>query len=192
MTEHPIPFSGPMIQPILDKRKTQTRRIIRLTKDGRDFRSPYGVPGDHLWVRETWACSQDYDDVPVKGILAASDTIWWKAALPTFPEGMAACHGKWRPPMFMPRFASRIILVNEGEHIERVQEITPEDAIAEGIRLNDHGQLLPAYPSASGYVDPRKAFRSLWDSINGKRKGCSWADNPRVRVVTFRLLEVKA
>ncbi len=192
MIEHPIPFTGPMIRAIQERRKTQTRRIIRVTKAGKDFRSPYGVKGDHLWVRETWqawSCmSPEYDEWDLAEELGAdiehhTNRIEYKAT--------SDSTGPWRPPMFMPRWASRITLVNEGERIERVQEITEEDAIAEGIRKNDHGQWLPAYPSASGYVDPRKAFWSLWDSINAKR-GYGWDKNPRVRVVTFRLVEGEA
>jgi hypothetical protein len=196
MSEKPILFSGPMIRAIMDDRKTQTRRVIKpqpewqmvaprildgsiavfgCTATGytRDtWRSPYGQPGDHLWVRETW------QKCPVCG-----GTNWRASA----NENGTICQhcdgdlGKWRPSIFMPRWASRITLRVTGVRVERVQEITEGDARVEGVKPMtwiNHPENAPAH---------RVMFQPLWDSINSKR-GFSWADNPWVWVVEFKRL----
>ncbi len=184
MNWHPISFTGWSVNQILALRKTQTRRLIRLTKAGKDFKSPYGVKGDFLWVKETHAIVMKtayWHDPSIPHRESPDGDYWavyregWERVQPT----------PWRPPMFMPRWASRITLVNEGERIERVQEITYEGMKAEGCLPKE---------VCGGHWGPlaQKYWIPLWDSINGKKPAGCWDANPRVRVVSFRLVEGEA
>jgi hypothetical protein len=123
---------------------------------------PYQL-GDTLWVRETWAYSTDYDgDVILnRKILYRADGE--KTILPS----------TWRPSIHMPRWASRINLEVTGVRVERLKDITEEDALAEGVISSDYDKTY------------RYAFSVLWDSINAKR-GYGWAANPWVWVIEFR------
>jgi len=140
--------------------------------------APYGEPGDRLWVRETWATSRYMDlrppsDTNNHGLpfwYAANNTVRYTGSLVGGVEFMS--RGKWRPSIHMPRWASRI--TNEIVRIkppERVSEISTEDAIKEGIFLNQHGVWQWTNDSGVGGADPVGAFRLLWNSINAKWKG---------------------
>ncbi len=176
MTEKPILFSGPMVKAILEGRKTMTRRVIKFNASGRVqahgkqwhiddsnvvLGAPY-QPGDHLWVRETWVHIEP-DIHPMYRADYKSTTQLAQLAL-----GF-----KWRPSIFMPRWASRITLEVTGVRAERLQEITETDAISEGVK---GGSCHPDF-----WVG---AFRDLWDSINGKKH--PWESNPYVWVYEFR------
>lgn len=186
--ERPILFSGPMVKAILEDRKTQTRRVIttqqpmtgegfKLYRAGENewfyqrgdmqwgiFKNPYGVPSDHLWVRETWA-----QDLAGELFFAAD----YKAK-PSTVE-------KWKSARFMPRRAARVTLELVNVRAERLQDISEEDARAEGVRAT-----LAALGS-NGY---RAWFSALWDSINSKR-GYSWDSNPWVWVLEFKRIDRK-
>lgn len=137
------------------------------------YKCPYGTTGDLLWVRETFALSPGFDSLPPSQ--SGDESIWWKASTPILPTGYAACHGKWRPSIHMPRWASRLTLHVKNIHIERLQEITDEDALKEGVdRTNT---------SIPGYAKTR--FQRLWDSIN-KNRGYGWDANPWVWVIEFK------
>jgi hypothetical protein len=145
-----------------------------------EFRCPYGVPGDRLWVRETWRASLAFD-LTKPSEIPSSFPIGYEAGggnLPTFNEG------KLRPGMFMPRWASRITLEITDARVQPVQEISEADAIAEGVEpVGDRWRDYDAAPRPDGFADPRKSFRALWQSINAKR--APWASNPWVWVLTF-------
>ena len=139
--------------------------------------SPYGQPGDQLWVRESWAYHPDGKDKEI--LYRATDSGW-----DDNNTGL-----RWKPSIHMPRWASRIQLEVTDVRVERVQEISEEDAKAEGI--SDGGCLNcgnSSDPEACGcdYPKPdfRDSFANLWDSINAKR-GYSWESNPYVWVVEF-------
>jgi hypothetical protein len=169
MKERPILFSGPMVRAILEGRKTITRRVLKLqdydggncyeTRDGilRDILSlcPYGIPGDRLWVRETWA-----------------DPCGKRIPVYRADEATAYQNVKWRPSIFMPRWASRITLEITRVRVERLQDITEKDAISEGVLSSDYDKTY------------RYAFSVLWDSINGPKY--PWSDNPWVWVIDLR------
>ena len=132
---------------------------------------PYGVPGDQLWVRETWATHEKYDDTK-------PSEVWWGATKWYRERGEAGLNrGRWRPSIYMPRIFSRLSLDVTEVRLERVQDISEEDARAEGART----MTCVNPPSLNSY---REGFRRLWDSINAKR-GYSWESNPWVWVVTF-------
>jgi len=177
MAEHPIPFTAWSIGRILAGGKTQTRRLIRLTKAGKDFKSPYGVKGDYLWCRENFYVQPD---------------LWAqhheRQPLHYAADGDPQCLEDYllRPAMFMPRWASRITLEGTDVRVERVQEITREDALMEGVGAAGLQKIL-----GTSTIHAQDTFRDLWDSLHGKKPGGSWIANPRVRVLSFRLVKEK-
>jgi len=213
MNERPILFNTASVQGILAGRQTQTRRVIRpqpepdpdgkkYNKDGLWWASakcqsmigikqmsslcPYGKLGDLLWVKETWRVEQELDNhkpsefsgwsVNYKDhrirMLGFGDTDW----------------GRWRSPRFMPKWAARIWFEITGVRVEKVQDISEEDALAEGCR----GLSWYRHPSSGIVTDdgllPSEEFRDLWDSINAKR-GHSWETNPFVWVIEFKRIK---
>jgi hypothetical protein len=210
MKERPIPFTGPEVRAILDDRKTMTRRVVKIDRYGRITRGgcavlirdgiglvwrpyggapeqpfprdrigefcPYGQPGDRLWVKETFAlCESVRDDGNRAPIYRAT------TALELYRDEDCERRVKWCPSIFMPRWASRIILEVSDVRVDRVQEITEEDAMAEGFA--DTETLY--YNGARAKATAGANFRFLWDSLNAKR-GFGWDANPWVWVVTFR------
>lgn len=130
--------------------------------------------GDRLWVRETWAGSLT---AGFKYRADLSDEQLGQAA--QLRKLSPALAGRWTPSIYMKRHASRITLGVTSVRPERLQHISGDDAVAEGIVFWDE----------TG--EPRSEFAMLWDSINGKRPGCAWADNPWVWVTSFMLYEVR-
>jgi hypothetical protein len=195
MSEKPVLFNGEMVRAILDGRKTQTRRVIKPQPENRyiggatwkdmdklfeqliERDCPYGEPGDNLWVRETWATPGNYDDIkpsllPNSGITKSD--IAYRAT-----EEYGETYYKWRPSIFMCRWMSRINLQVKDVRVERVQDISEADVLAEGCALQSWGSDKP-WPRTAGFAE-------LWDSINEKRGGYGWATNPWVWVVEFEI-----
>jgi hypothetical protein len=180
---------------------------------------PYGMPGYRLWVRETWRVGA-WDDIRFAIDYKASPELKKTPLLcPTYEEGVKLVdkllleldnkdiesdeygdfhwpYGEaplnWRPSIFMPRWASRITLEITDVRVERLQEITEEDAIAEGIFEVRRRGWFWTNPETTGTPNmtlahtPRQAFRWLWNSITGTRLGCSWASNPWVWAIQFK------
>ena len=200
--ERPILFSGPMVRALLAGTKTQTRRPVKgmalewlrpegftptFVADPANHLCLYGAPGDRLWVREAWRAMAEHDASRPLDIPWRAPVVYEASRHPD------TLFGKLRPGMFMPRWASRITLEVTGVRVERLQDISEADAIAEGIesrqvsetdsrwlrydRSEDQGK---AY-STTG--NPRESFRSLWESINGPGL---WQANPWVWVLSFR------
>lgn len=152
---------------------------------------PYGVPGDRLWVRETWQYFGGDEDLYQKERGAVAYCATWESDRCLWKEGMAEPTALdywpdvWRPSIFMPRWASRISLEITEVRVQRVQEISEEDAIAEGIS-EDRGAYQNYFlKNAPPNQTPRSSFYSLWDSINLKR-GFGWESNPWVWCVSFK------
>ncbi len=192
--EKPILFSTPMVQAILEGRKTQTRRIMKpqpaLSSSGifihpiktgywteaayiNDF-CPYGCIGDeynyNLWLRETWG-------------EIGSDFVYKADYLPRRLPPMELI--KWKPSIHMPRKVCRLLLEIQNIRIERLQNISEADSIAEGIEGLDYhfGTFYRDYESDSNDLNPIPSFQSLWQSINGAD---SWNANPWVWVLEFK------
>lgn len=140
---------------------------------------PYGQPGDRLWVREAWA-NVEVDGARVVYRADADDD----GSVPYLCPGSGGFGGgvsnvtpsRWRPSIHMPRWASRITLEVTDVRVERLQDISEADAIAEGAEP----LLVPPDGGSTPHVE---GFRSLWESINGPG---SWDANPWVWVITFR------
>jgi len=161
MKERPILFSGEMVRAILAGRKTQTRRVLRyqpldilpmkipdawVTLDTREpeahgkmIRCRHGVPGDRLWVRETFR-------------IGDMDSIFYRADEDWNNEDV------WRPSIFMPRWASRITLEVTRVRVEHLNDISEADVYAEGMTR-------PTFAIDTCFDE----YRELWDKINGQR-----------------------
>lgn len=149
---------------------------------------PYGAPGDRLWVRETWAASLDSDGDMQEPIIyrATYDESLYGPLVPRFDARATEIwdtvgNTGWRPSIHMPRAYSRITLEVTGVRVERVQDITLEDARREGCEEPDW----PRYYKGELVFDAREAFQHLWNDINGPR-GYGWQVNPWVWVVEFK------
>lgn len=156
------------------------------------IRCPYGVPGDRLWVRERWAAHQQYDHYKPRDIPKGA-VIWYtpkpRGEIERMEDG--GFRGKWRPSIHMPRWVCRLLLEVKAVRVERLQEITAEDARAEGVsdRRNWHpGPNTEPAVKLRGRPALLSNFRVLWDSIN-KKRGFSWESNPWVFVVEFERIK---
>jgi hypothetical protein len=176
---------------------------------------PYGQPGDRLWVRETW-CQKIDDGRYVYNAAGNLDPscCWYRASdhdvraddgdggQKYLRDGREA--SPWRPSIHMPRWASRLLLEVVEVRVQRVQDISEEDAKAEGVEMSgvgylnylwhghfNHGdgnRLSNAWPyQYSNYEDAADSFSSLWQLINSRR-GHPWDSNPWVWAITFSVI----
>ncbi|BEM02898.1 hypothetical protein SM14VA4_04700 [Serratia marcescens] len=241
MKERPVIFNGEMVRAILDGRKTQTRRVMKVQPESsgfglrfiteslnnrdtgkyfwsqsdacginrprsKPFACPFGQVGDRLWVRETWGVvSHDFDEneriidwVPDRPATAIHEMPFGNgyysghaiyAADGEFTWGDDDGHGErscWKPSIHMPREACRILLEITAVRVERLNDISEEDAKAEGVK--PAGDMLPDYPDTfltpkGDFATAKVAFQRLWQSIYGEE---GWAANPWVWVIEFR------
>lgn len=205
MKERPILFTPGNVLAILKSRKNQTRRTckFRITGpnppdqelfdmyDGEKWvgafskgqsslssaaaNCPYGLPGDRLWVRESFL------------VRAAGASVVYKASVVDehgAPEaaGFGAMYGGWKSPLFMPRKLARLILEITEVRIELVQDISEADAKAEGVTVSDKVTMKDGSPCYSAN------YRILWGQINGDYNPNSWDSNPWVWCLSFRQL----
>jgi len=240
MKEIPILFSTPMIQAILEGRKTQTRRIINpqpstfitalswkkfvshcpenVSEDDHvktffNDKSRFGRAGDLLWVRETWQLKGwDFEEGTMNVRYATGETLSCIAHDPNEDSSWLMDKVDWLedrgyikpdptnnemfvftkrqpfyPSIHMPKEAARIWLQVESIRVERLQDISEEDAKAEGMEKMDNSPFpykLYSCNTAS-CVDAKTAFKFLWQDINGDG---SWADNPWIWVISFKVL----
>lgn len=184
------------VRAILAGRKTQFRRVMKPQPDfvagygnpGQKrtpysggsvnptiIQCPYGAPGDRLWVRECWGASADTNpETGMADVLFRADQVTKKVC-------------RWRSSVHMPRWACRIILEVASVRVERLQDISEEDAKAEGVTPTDFtGYEHPDNPTLSSGAY-RDGFIDFWQSIHGSG---SWDENPFVWAVEFRRLEV--
>ncbi len=222
MTDRPILFSGPMVRAILDGRKSQTRRAINPRRksaidlfdgswtDGyvldpgnqswREEAYPWRV-GDQLYVRETFSGPYGCRRLPPRDWPVGAPIWFWADGDPQ--------DGDWtkpKPGMHMPRWASRLTLTVTDVRVQRLQDISEADAIAEGVpevmegNTGDeiycprcdgngvHAALGAGYGitevDCAECVTAIQRFRNLWDRLNAKR-GFGWETNPWVVAVTF-------
>lgn len=221
MTDLPILFSTPLVPPVLDGTKTQTRRVVKgwekwpqdthhvsilttrgtaLAVDanrhtyGPEIRCPYGMPGGRLWVRETfyawgrwetrYSAKKGRDEWHFVDMTLECGQAYQYPATDTSPQPLrgrrdaGVTPGWWkRPAIHMPRVASRIALEITALRVERLNNISEADAIAEGCKHSLH---LPGGRFA------RENYAHLWWTINGDD---SWELNHWVWVIEFRVLK---
>ena len=147
---------------------------------------PYGVPGDRLWVRETFAAPWGLDYKFPGG----ESGIFYRADnRQDFPDD-----GTWTPSIFMPRKLSRITLEIVNVRVERLQDISEADVIAEGVKTSIgsgmiEGEICYQFTTSSAYIRGKTgavmAYQDLWESLNGPG---SWLKNPWVWVLEFKKL----
>jgi len=152
---------------------------------------PFGGIGDRIWVKEAWACGTHMGQL-VKTPKELGEDMWvaWKENYND--DAPALKQLSWKSPRFMPKKYARIWREITSVKVERVQEISKEDAEAEGIKYNPkYGWLIPPcikyepFPSYTGSA--RLVFRDLWDSRNAKC-GYGWEANPWVWGIEFKRL----
>jgi len=168
--ERPILLCGEMVRAVLDGRKTQTRRVVK--RPLVDTVCPYGKVGERLWVREAFMVQpnlwgHDHQEQPIHYLATTR-----KEEVEDYVS---------KPSIHMPRWASRLTLEIVRVRVERVQDISEQDAMAEGCAPVVH---------EDGAVDcgtRKTTFRKLWDSLNADR-GFGWATNPWVWVIEFKRL----
>lgn len=142
-------------------------------------------PGDVLWVREAWRVEAQHD--AIKPSLLTPCRVGYGA---DETPGSISRTGKLRPSMFMPRWASRLTLIVTETRVQRLQDISESDADSEGIDAIDGAfdeAEFTAFASKHNLMceDGRTWFAWLWDNINAKRPGLSWADNPWIVAYSF-------
>ncbi|HEK1007231.1 TPA: hypothetical protein SMP92_000470 [Pseudomonas putida] len=195
--ERPILFSGHMVRAILKGQKTVTRREIKPSMRSADssfelhqqedeswrpmhtfdescmdakgtehpIACPYGQPGDRLWVREAWA------RINVAQAPGESWVVYREC------DNRTDYGGPWKPSIHMRRRDSRILLEVTDVRVELLQDISEEQAEAEGVGFLRHA------PDADETLTAAQLFECLWSSINGDE---SWSGNPWVWVVGFK------
>lgn len=199
MKERPILFSAPMVRALLDGSKTQTRRVAKhplaaaakrilsykgqtefdcvLSDDsGGIIHCPYGQPGDRLWVKETHLAWWSVNPDDPTGSRVFSHVAAFAA------DGYELEPGeRWIPSIHMRRIASRITLEITGVRVERLQDISEKDAIAEGT---------PAgyweYLNGESTETAKESYECLWVFINGAK---SFEENPWVWVIDFKVVK---
>lgn len=168
---------------------TEERGYPEIVKhQGIYFKLPYSV-GDVLWVRETWCELFDHHRDYKNQRQAA-----YRASTGFEGDEIRKEYGyKWKPPIFMPRWAARIFLEVTAVRVERVQEISFEDCRAEGCNESYVEEALNCeHPECKGkHYREKYHFQSLWDSLNAKR-GYGWEVNPWVGVYEFKVKEAKS
>lgn len=236
MKERGMIFNGEMVRALLDGRKTQTRRIMKVQPEPSKSRPgdfwfsskklesmvhvsdlapgnspivdchlffqehccPFGAVGDRIWVRETWQVIHDYVDENgivderrfARSIPRQRGNYWHPVYEEHFGNESREDRGfPWRPSIHMPRWASRIMLEITDVRVERLNAISEEEAITEGVP--PAGGLLPDYPGTfltpkGDFATAKVAFQRLWESIYGED---SWKANPWVWVIEFKRVE---
>lgn len=209
MADRPIPFSAPMVRALLDGRKTQTRRVLRprpeflggygeeadyeewgwIDEDGAPMSvldvAPNGyVRGDRLLVREAWRAWVDFDELPPRDIPPGAD-VQYLADDPLSPWT-----SRYRHARFMPRWASRLTLTVTDVRVERLRDISEEDALAEGVErlAGSKGpnhftrEITGKWRGSFNAPTAKEVFADLWNNINGPD---SWDANPWVAAISF-------
>ena len=188
MADKGIIFSAPMVRALLAGRKTQTRRIITkpaaldalavfkpgfLLLPGNVDLLPY-APGDRLYVREAHYFNHyEFADQPAPKARPAELTDEYLCFRATEDDCEIQNEARWRPSIHMPRWASRMWLGVTDVRVQRLQEISEEDAEAEG------------YPGSPGCeLAPSEWFTGLWNSLH-EDPGTRWDDNPWIVAVSF-------
>lgn len=140
---------------------------------------PSFLIGDRLWVREAWRCEARLDKLAPREIATNYPGIKYVA---TDEPDSFGIEGKYRPSIHMPRWASRLTLIVTDVRVQRLQDISESDAIAEGVERDSDGWRNYLMPHTQCCASARGSFATVWDHINGPY---AWAANPWVAAYTF-------
>lgn len=204
MTDRPILFHDWEILALLGGRKTQTRRVIKPHRHASLFDGSWADSyvldpgnaewrereikfrvGDRLWVKETFIAGHGVGGY-ADGVDPDADPNGETVDI-IYRSDFTGSAGPWSSPIFMPRWASRLTLVVTDVRVQRLQEISEEDAKAEGAYLGRApNSVLWTFDGKRGRAIPQDAFRDLWGSLNAKR-GYGWDTNPWVCALTFEV-----
>ena len=190
MSDRPITFSAPMVRALLDGTKTQTRRVLKppygmleYSRDGtwRPICTKF-FKGDRLWVKENFCFDAQMDHVPPSKM-----SIYEPRGFPANnwiiePAAMMVRAGRVRPSIHMPRWASRLTLIVTDVRVQRLQEISASDTIAEGVQCETCEAMAASACNRQGCFASRHAFCAIWAAINGHD---AWDANPWVAAVSF-------
>jgi hypothetical protein len=195
MTDIPIIFSGPMVRKLIEGRKTMTRRlatrlrIVTNPKNGHFIRKETVPmlwqrvkPGDRLWVRENIKLVSQGPDKTI-GLVYMADVDDAHEVFYFEPESHKIKATSITPCIHMPRYVSRLTLTVTSKKIERVQDITMEDMIAEGLSFRGRSKaehIMAAALRVSNELAPK--WEALWRKLHGDK---SWEDNPVVVAIGF-------
>jgi hypothetical protein len=214
--QRPILFSAAMVRALLAGTKTQTRRALKhqpidilpmpqkpseqwVTLDQREpeskekvVRCRFGVPGDELWVRETW--QKIYERHDGQRFTEARPGFQYRRSWIEYAATSREPPPKWRPSIHMPRAHCRITLRITDVRVERLQDISEADAIAEGVHRDVQSwrtDVMWSRCAESGvmYSTARMAYCDLWCEINGRN---SWNANPWIWALSFELVAPSA
>lgn len=203
MTDRPILYSGGMVLAMLRGAKTETRRVLTsqpvkphqatdgLWYDHLGFDSKPIVRhrvGDRLYVREAWR-TRGYLDDKSPAELSKGEYIHYEADGAPGPwPFVGELRGRLRAGMHMPRWASRVTNLVNNVRVQRLQDISRDDAIAEGMIEDDGSEpdiwYCPGAHAERHGATPQEAYRWVWDSINEAR-GHGWSTNPWVVATSF-------
>ncbi|NMD79597.1 hypothetical protein HG597_10790 [Klebsiella sp. DNRA6] len=205
MIERGMIFNGEMVRAILDGRKTQTRRPVKFPvhdknlgcelagnelagelSAGNYLNSPFGKPGDRIWVRETFRVHSRATDVATLVYKASVRNSWTEQThrVPVSVCNKPATPEKWTPSLHMPRWASRILLEITCVRVERLNAISEENAASEGVAQFRGGFWKHYQPGWTQHqLSARGSFVTLWKSIYDEE---SWQSNPWVWVIEFK------
>lgn len=211
--ERPILFSTPMVQAIIGGGKTQTRRVVKskwtiksVSPNGKvatgengltwELNCPYGKVGDLLWVRETsmYVQNEHAHDL-LEGSKDRNQWVYKASMHEDFIQYAKEKYGyNWKPSIYMPKEAARIWLEITNIRVERLQDISGQDSVAEGVFQTFKGDRIDHnWIAFKNYIDDGrgsltadKSFQTLWVSINGEE---SWKENPWVWVVEFKRIK---
>ncbi len=187
MKTKPILFSTTMVQAILEGRKTQTRRIIKSIPH--DAYKIWFDGGEWIIQNKYYKCWTEKLEPKYK----KDDILWVRETFNKLLFNIYAYKAdnkkrynsiSWKPSIFMPKEAARIFLKVTNIRVERLHDISENDAIAEGIKSIDN--VCYDYLSDKFYRKPYESFCTLWTKINGKE---SWNQNPFVWVYEFERTE---
>lgn len=208
MADKPIIFSAPMVRALLDGRKTQTRRVLKpqpkVLKNGIWYR-PYPVlrplqweylhgdriagfadtryaPGDRLWVREAFIGPYAYEVNEYPPRDWGNKPIWFPDDGPVPDKFAGQFWHRARPSIHMPRWASRLTLTVTDVRVQRLQEISGEDCLAEGVQCATCDAMKASACRGRGCFASIDAYRTLWNSLHGPG---AWEANPWVAAYSF-------
>ena len=213
MADKPIIFSAPMVRALMDWRKTQTRRVLKVQPpEPCEFAGFYSVPlsgafqcrfqgdttiytqrlpyapGDRLWVREAhyMTYTDDYEIAvyaeDANAVREHFDLINSIAAQHNLADTWKAPHLRLRSPIHMPRWASRLTLTVTDVRVQRLQDISAADSIAEGVQCGTCEFMNTSACNGRGCFASIAAFQALWNSLHGPD---AWEANPWVAAYSF-------